>query len=130
MTKVSLKPLFTLNYSLVVGVVVIYFLNNLFLKQTFPNIILKNYLNDFLFMILLNSVSFLILRTLFSKKVNWLKIFLLNYIITCTLFEFILPKFVQKITGDYFDCIAYFCGLVFYIVLFKRYDNNDIRKTR
>jgi hypothetical protein len=126
MTKVSLKTLFTLNYSIVVGVVGIYFLNNYFLKQNFNSVILDNHLNDFLFMLLLNSVCFIILKTMYSGKKPWFRIFLLNYIITCILFELIFPNFVQKITGDIFDCIAYFCGLVVYLTLFKIYDTNNI----
>ena len=130
MTKVSLKPLIVLNYSLVAGVFGLYFLNNLLLKKIFTIALIQNHLNDFLFPILLNSVCFIILSTLFTKKVNWLRIFVLNYIITSILFEFILPIFVHNITGDFLDCIAYFCGLIVYLVLFRRYDTNNILQIR
>lgn len=129
MNKVSVKPLFTLNFSLVLGVVGVYFLNNLWLKKMWENVILKDYLNDFLFIIILNSVCFLILASLFSKRVNWFRIFALNYIITCIIFELIVPNFSKNATGDIFDCIAYFCGLLVHLILFKIYDTHDLRKT-
>lgn len=130
MIKVSSKPLFKLNYSLVIGVVVVYLINNLVLKKNFESILLKNHLNDFLFMILVNSICFILLKTMYSRKTHWLGLFLLNYIIVSTSFEFILPNFDSSTIADFYDLISYFCGLVFYLILFKIYDTNNLLQIR
>lgn len=128
--KVSLKALFTLNWTILYSSLFLYFSNNLFLKDQFSSNFFQDHFNDFLFLPLLNSISFLGLKTLYSKRLPWLLLFLINFVLGSILFEYIFPKIEPKQTGDILDVIAYFCGLVSYLILFAIYDTNNLLHIR
>ena len=128
--KVSSKALISLNWSLIMLAIFIYFLNNFFLKSLFPYSLFKFYLNDFLYILLLNSITFLSLFKLYSRKMPWKTLFVANFVVVSVSFELIFPLISADQTPDILDCIAYFCGLGIYLILFAIYDANDLLQIR
>lgn len=108
-------------FSLLIGLIVYLAQKNNF---HLPNFI-QFYLNDFLIIPIVLTISLYILR--WSKNDKNYKIPLSIVLYSCFLysflFEYFLPKFHLRYTSDFIDVILYFAsGIIFYILQKNNYE--------
>ncbi|MDR0228720.1 MAG: hypothetical protein LBI72_06605 [Flavobacteriaceae bacterium] len=77
----------------------------------------NNYVNDFLTLPLVLTLGLYLIRKI--KREHTLKLPLLLVLLTAfaysIYFEWYLPQYHIRYTGDWWDCVMYFCGaIVFY----------------
>ena len=100
------------------------YLVHLFFKYGQYNVpwFFSNYFADVLCLPLLLSFSLLLLRHFKKENTLWLNtnqiIFTLIY--TSILFEFVLPKYSDRYTSDFFDFFAYSFGTFFFYIFQKK----------
>jgi len=91
-------------------------------------LVINNYLNDFLIIPIVLSISLYILR--FTKNDKYYKIPLLIILFLCIgysyFFEKIMPKISNRYTADFFDVLVYFLGGFWFLFLQKQEHNNVI----
>ena len=97
------------------------------LELNLPNII-QFYLNDFLIIPIVLTISLSILRWSKDDENYQISIWLILYICSlyAFLYEYILPKFYLRYTADLIDVILYFIsGFLFFILQKTTKSNND-----
>lgn len=93
-------------------------------KYLLPDII-RFYLNDFLIIPIVLTISLYILRWSKNNKNYYipLSIVLYSCFLYSFLFEYFLPKFHARYTSDFIDVILYFAsGIIFYILQKNNYE--------
>ncbi len=100
------------------------YLIHLFFKYMHYNVyrLFSNYFADILCLPLLLSFSLLLLRYLKKENNLWLNLrqIIFTLIYTSILFEFILPKYNNRYTSDFFDLFAYSFGALFFYIFQKK----------
>ena len=74
-------------------------------------------MNDFLIIPIILTISLIILRKTKNSKNYQLHLLLILYLCNMysIIFEFVLPKYLERYTADWIDVLLYFLsGLVFY----------------
>lgn len=102
-------------FSVVIGSAIYFFQK----KEIYLPKLINNYLNDFLIVPIVLTISLYVTRFLRNSKEYKLSIGVIIYIcvLYATLFEFIFPKYLSRYTADIIDVILYFAGgFVFYIL--------------
>lgn len=108
-------------FSILTGTIVYLAQKNNFHLPSF----IQFYLNDFLIIPILLTISLYILRWSKNDK-NYkipLSIVLYSCLLYSFLFEYFLPKFHLRYTSDFIDVILYFAGgIIFYILQKNNYE--------
>ena len=91
----------------------LYVLNEIFLKDRYR--LFNNHFNDLLAIpLLLSYAGFLMKRK--GKTMN-IKFVIGLTIVSSFVWEYITPYYLKKSTGDWLDVLAYFIGLLIFLVL-------------
>ncbi|WP_353162169.1 hypothetical protein [Myroides odoratus] len=103
------------------------------LQQTQLNIPLwvNNYVNDFLLLpLVLTSCLFVVRKIKQDKKIHLsLPLILAVTLFYSVYFEWYLPQHNPRYTGDWMDCLLYFCGaFVFYFL--QHYNTSPNKDTK
>ncbi len=111
---------FGINRFFIIFSIIMYTINQLYLKGSIESVIIMFYLNDFLAMILVLAFS----NLLFIKYLNieytisdFNRIMIFSIVIGF-FWEVITPLYNSKSTGDILDILAYlFGGLIYWLIL-------------
>jgi|SRR5690554_979618 len=87
--------------------------------------LVNNYLNDLLSMILVLKICEICIRKTFKVNiVDQLKYLIFIWLYFSFLFEYVLPQIHERYTADIYDILAYFLGLIIFILI----ERNDFKK--
>jgi len=92
--------------------------------------IINNFFNDLVCLPLVLTICLFVVRSLLKNpfyilnKYEITSVFLLYSI----LFEFILPKFNDRYTSDYWDILMYFTGSLIFYLFWNKPLNNSLEK--
>lgn len=92
-----------------------------FYKIPLP-IFINNYLNDFLIIPIVLSLSLIVLRKIREDSVLLLTIPVIVYVFVCysVFFEYYMPKINSRYTSDIVDVLMYLLGSIWFYMLQKR----------
>jgi hypothetical protein len=84
---------------------------------------LDNYIDDFVLLPIILSVALILQRNFVTKNIHFVfnkKLVIFSCIYFCIVFELIIPSISPYFTKDWFDCIAYGVGALYFQKLINK----------
>lgn len=120
---------FRLRMRLVIGVLSLVFLINYWLQaQGISSAFTRNYLDDLLAMPIILYLTQSLMRLLYKNHDFKLDIsmLILGFLMVSIGFEWVLPKYFEHLTSDFWDVLCYALGtVIFYFLNLHRTDNKE-----